>query len=182
MPLVVQTSANMAVTRTVIRPGLLPAPGTPLGAYLKIDSNDVVTVVIGPTEMGQGIMSGLAQLAAAELSVNWSQVQAEHSVTTAANVASYANPLFHAQVTGGSTSMRGWYAPMRQAAAQARVLLLQAAGKLYGGTWNLAPGGKVVKNGVYHTFGELVATAATLPPPGMRKGWPFSKGLAVISR
>jgi len=166
VPLVLQTSANMAVTRTVIRPGLLSAPGTPLGAYLKIDSNDVVTVVIGPTEMGQGIMSGLAQLAAAELSVNWSQVQAEHSVTTAANVASYANPLFHAQVTGGSTSMRGWYAPMRQAAAQARVLLLQAAGKLYGGTWNLAPGGKVVKNGVYHTFGELVATAATLPLPG----------------
>lgn len=176
VPLVMQAQVKVGA---VPKPGLLPAAGTPLGAYLKIDSNDVVTVVIGSTEMGQGIMSGMAQLAAAELGLNWSQIQAEHSVTTAANVASYGNPLFHAQVTGGSTSMRGWYAPMRQAAAQARALLLQAASKQYGGKWSLAPGGKVVQNGVHHTFGELVATAATLPSPGTQ---PLEDPLGFIGR
>lgn len=165
VPLVMHSSANLAVAGAGIKPGLLPAPGTPLGAYLKIDSNDVVTVIIGPTEMGQGILSGLAQLVAAELNLKWTQVQAEHSVTTAANVASFGNPLFGAQVTGGSTSMRGWYLPVRQAGAQARELLLKAATVQFGGTWNLVHGGKVEQNGVYHTFGELVATAATFALP-----------------
>ena len=166
VPLVMQASTNLSVSGAAIKPGLLPAPGTPLGAYLKIDSSNVVTIIIGSTEMGQGIMSGMAQLVAAELNLKWSQVRAEHSVTTAANVASYGNPLFGAQVTGGSTSMRGWYLPMRQAGAQARALLLKAATQLFGGTWNLAPGGMVEQNGVFHTFGELVAKAATFPLPG----------------
>ncbi len=165
VPLVMQSSANLAGSNAVADAGLVPAPGSPLGAYLKIDSNNLVTVITGSTEMGQGIMSGMAQLAAAELNLDWTKVRGEHSVTTAANVASFGNPLFGAQVTGGSTSMRGWYRPMRQAAAQARALLLTAASQLYGGTWTLASGGRVEQNGVFHTFAELVAKAATLPMP-----------------
>lgn len=161
VPVVAQAAGS-----TLVQNGVLPAAGTPLGAAIKIDTLNVVTIIIGPTEMGQGIMTGLAQLVAAELSLDWSKVQVEHSVTTAAGLPSYANPLFHAQVTGGSTSMRGWYLPMRQAAAQARALLLQAATKKFGGTWTLGTGGAVVQGNVAHAFAELVALAATLPNPG----------------
>ena len=162
VPLVTQSGSTPTTATTLMSNGMQPAAGSPLGAYLKIDTNNVVTVVIGPTEMGQGIMSGLAQLVAAELMLDWTKVEAEHSVTTASNVAAMGNPLFGAQVTGGSTSMRGWYLPMRQAAAQARYLLLQAAGQLFGGTWALASGGRVLQGSIYHNFGELVAKAATI--------------------
>ena len=162
VPLVTQNAATPSAAKPLVSNGMQPAAGAPLGAYLKIDTNNVVTVIIGSTEMGQGIMSGMAQLAAAELMLDWTKVEAEHSVTTASNVAAMGNPLFGAQVTGGSTSMRGWYLPMRQAAAQARYLLLQAAGQLFGGTWALASGGRVVQSGVYHNFSELVAKAATI--------------------
>lgn len=166
VPLVTQSGSTSSTLATLRPNGMQPAPGTPMGAYLKIDSNNITTIVIGPTEMGQGIMSGLAQLAAAELMLDWTKVQAEHSVTTAGNVASYANPLFFAQVTGGSTSMRGWYLPMRQAAAKARALLLQAATNQFGGSWTLASGSRVQQGSTYHNFSELVAVAATLPDPG----------------
>ena len=162
VPLVTQSGSTPTTASTLMSNGMQPAVGAPLGAYLKIDTNNVVTVIIGSTEMGQGILSGMAQLAAAELMLDWSKVEAEHSVTTASNVAAMGNPLFGAQVTGGSTSMRGWYLPMRQAAAQARYLLLQAAGQLYGGSWALASGGRVVQGSTYHNFSDLVAKAATI--------------------
>ena len=47
-----------------------------LGAYLKIDQSNNVTIAIGSTEMGQGILTGLSQLVAEELKLNWSQVSA----------------------------------------------------------------------------------------------------------
>ena len=99
---------------------------TALGAYIQIGSDGIVSVAIGATEMGQGILTGLSQLVAEELMVPWASVRAFHAPAAAA----YANPLFHAQLTGGSTSMRGWYTPLRQAAAVAREML-KTAGAAY---------------------------------------------------
>lgn len=139
--------------------------GAALGAYLQVDSANNVTLSIGSSEMGQGIMTGLAQLVAEELMLAWSQVAVVHALASAASPNPYANPLFQAQVTGGSTSMRGWYRPLRQAAAIARLMLLQAASNLYGGTWSLATGGQVTNGTATHPFSDIVAAAASLTPP-----------------
>lgn len=138
---------------------------TQLGAYLKIDANNIVTVVIGSTEMGQGIMTGLSQLVAEELMLSWSQVRAEHALASSANPNPFANPAFNMQLTGGSTTIRGWYTPLRTAAAIARQMLLTAASQLYGGTWQLKAGGQVTNGATSYPFSALVAKAATLTPP-----------------
>ena len=145
--------------------GVAPPTAVSLGAYLRIDTTDTITLLIGPTEMGQGIMTGLGQLVAEELMLDWSQVRVEHAIPATSGPNPYANPLFHAQVTGGSTSMRGWYLPLRRAAAIAAATLLAGAAKQYGGTWKLAQGGKVTNGTVTHLFSDIVATAAGLTPP-----------------
>ena len=142
----------------------IPGAG-PVGAYIKIDSSNNVTVVLGSTEMGQGILTGLAQLAAEELNLNWSQVRAEHAPATTAWPNPYGNPLFGWQLTGGSTSTRGWYAPLRQAAAIARDTLLAAAAKKYGGTWTLGQGGTMTNGAQTVNFSDVVKVAAKLTPP-----------------
>ena len=136
-----------------------------LGAYVQIGTDNSITVVIGSTEMGQGIMTGMAQLVAEELQVDWSQVHADHALASALWPNPYGNPIFGAQVTGGSTSMMGWYLPMRTAAAIVRDTLLAAAKKKYGGTWTLGQSGTVVSGATTHKFSDLLDVAATITPP-----------------
>lgn len=139
--------------------------GDQIGAYLRIDASNTVTVILGASEMGQGILTGLAQLVAEELNLDWAQVRAEHAPASIQWPNPYGNPLFGAQLTGGSTSTRGWYGPLRQAAAIARTLLRQAAHKQYGGTWALGQGGTLKQGTTRILFADVVATAATLPAP-----------------
>lgn len=160
IPFAVTLSGREAVAASA------PSQSAAIGAYLKIDSTNTVIISIGSTEMGQGILTGLAQLVAEELKLNWSQVKAVQADAFAGSPNPYANPLFNAQLTGGSTSMRGWYLPLRRAAAVARDMLLAAASQLYGGTWTLTTGGRVINGaGVIHNFSELASKAATLTPP-----------------
>lgn len=153
-----RTASTTTATATAVT-------ATQLGAYLKIDSQNNVWLYIGSSEMGQGIMTGLGQLVAEELQITWGQLRVQHALASAANPNPYANPLFHMQVTGGSTSTRGWYLPLRQAAAIARDTLIQAAVQIYGGSWSLASGGKVTNGATTYLFSDLVAKAATLTPP-----------------
>jgi isoquinoline 1-oxidoreductase beta subunit len=135
-----------------------------VGAYIKISSDGTVTVLIGSTEMGQGILSGLAQVVAEELMVDWSVVRSDHAPAGA----SYANPMFHAQLTGGSTSMRGWYAPLRKAAAAAREMLVTAGAGVLGQNVSAcrAENGKVwCGTSLSVPYSEIVAQAALLTPP-----------------
>ena len=141
-------------------------PGTgQIGAYIRIDTSNIVTVVLGSSEMGQGILTGLAQLVAEEMNLNWAQVRAEHAPASTLWPNPYGNPIFGAQLTGGSTSTRGWYGPLRLAAAIARDTLIAAAQAQYGGTWTLAAGGKLKSGTRTATFADVVQTAATLTPP-----------------
>lgn len=141
------------------------AGGGQLGAYIRIDSTNTVTVILGASEMGQGILTGLAQLVAEELNLNWEQVRAEHAPASTQWPNPYGNPLFGAQLTGGSTSTRGWYGPLRQAAAIARNQLRAAARKQLGGVWTLGYGGTLKQGSQRIQFADVVATAATLTPP-----------------
>src|SRR6185436_9257089 len=113
---------------------------------------------------GQGILSGLAQVAASELMIDWSRVRAQHARADQA----YANPLTHAQFTVGSTSMRGFYKAMRVAGAQVREMLQQAAANAWGVSFDsvAATGAGVMSDGGARnlTYGELAAAAAALNP------------------
>jgi isoquinoline 1-oxidoreductase beta subunit len=87
-----------------------------------------VTVVIDRAEMGQGVVTSLATLVAEELEVELSRVRTEFAPAGR----QYANPLIGSQITGGSTSVRGAWLPLRRAAAAAREALIAAAASQWG--------------------------------------------------
>ncbi|MEN6543839.1 molybdopterin cofactor-binding domain-containing protein [Parvibaculum sp.] len=136
---------------------------TKISAWIAIGTDESVTIQIGAQEMGQGIMSGLAQVAASELMVDWTKVQAQ--IAPANPI--YANPLFMAQMTGGSTSMRGFFQPMRVAGATVREMLKQAAANAWGVPVSscTADNGVVTSGANSMTYGQLAPAAALLTPP-----------------
>ena len=134
-------------------------------AFVRIAPDSTVTVLIKHLDKGQGIATGLTTVIAEELDADWSQMRSEFAP---ANAQLYGNALIGGlQVTGGSTSMANSWDQLRAAGALARAQLLAAAAK----TWGVPPAEITIDKGtVSHSsgksasFGELVATAATLPP------------------
>ncbi|HYT03771.1 MAG TPA: xanthine dehydrogenase family protein molybdopterin-binding subunit [Gemmatimonadales bacterium] len=140
-------------------------PFTP-NAFIRIDRDGRVTLIMHKVEMGQGTYTSMPMLLAEELEVDLRQVQLEHAPPDDAR---YAEPLFGVQETGGSTSVRGNWEPLRRAGAAARSLLVSAAAR----TWKVDPSScRAERGAVIHTptgrtltYGALVDTAATLPVP-----------------
>ena len=93
-------------------------------AFVRIDPDGKVTFTIPQVEMGQGIYTALSMILAEELDAPFEHVTA---VAAPPNDKLYANPLLGFQVTGGSTSVRAFWKPMRIAGATARAMLVQAA-------------------------------------------------------
>jgi isoquinoline 1-oxidoreductase subunit beta len=135
-------------------------------AFIRIDRQGVVTLVMPQVEMGQGIYTGLAMVLAEELDVGADQVVLEHAPP---NDKLYANPVFGLQATGGSTSMRAFWMPMRKAGAGARAVLVQAAARM----WNADVAGCRTEHGaVIHAasgkkiaYGELIDRTAGVSAP-----------------
>ena len=135
-------------------------------AFIRIDRQGRVTLVVHQVEMGQGTYTSLPMLLAEELEVDLAQVQVEPAPP---DDKLYANPLLGFQATGGSTSVRGAWEPLRRAGAAARSMLVSAACA----TWNVdsnscrAEKGEVihVPTGRKLNYGALVDKAATLPVP-----------------
>src|SRR5207244_3507484 len=96
-------------------------------AFIRIGTDGRVTLIMGQVEMGQGMYTAMPQLLAEELEVGLDQVRLEHAPPDEKR---YANPLFHFQATGGSTSVMGLYEPMRRAGATARTMLIAAAAEI----------------------------------------------------
>jgi len=94
-----------------------PTPGELASAYIRVGSDGTITFAFGGSEMGQGSMSGLAQILAEELGVDWGQFSV---------VQSPVHPIV-TYLTGGSSAVRGRYATLRNAGAAARELLVAAA-------------------------------------------------------
>lgn len=136
------------------------------GAFIRIDRKGLVTFVMPQVEMGQGIYTAQAMLLAEELEVTLDNVKLEHAPV---NEALFAHPILGRQMTGGSTSIRAFWMPLRTAGATARTLLIQAAAK----SWKVDPILCRAENGfVVHedgtrkrAYGELVDIAALLPLP-----------------
>jgi len=135
-------------------------------AFIRIDRQGRVTLVVHQVEMGQGTYTSLPMLLAEELEVDLAQVHLEHAPP---DDKLYANPLIGFQATGGSNSVRGAWEPLRRAGATARSMLMSAACA----TWNVdsnscrAEKGEVihVPTGRKLNYGALVDKAATLPVP-----------------
>jgi isoquinoline 1-oxidoreductase beta subunit len=139
-------------------------------AFVRVGSDNTVTVIAKHLEMGQGTNTGLATLVAEELDADWSQIRVEGSSVDARR---YGNKLLGGQGTGGSTSISSSYDVMREAGAKARAVLVDAAAK----QWNVPAAEITVSKGVVThaaskksaTFGELVGVASQLPVPATVK-------------
>lgn len=143
---------------------------TPAGlardAFIRIDRMGVVTLVVHKVEMGQGTFTSMPMLLAEELGADLSKVKLEQAP---ANNELYADPLLGGQVTGGSTSVRGAWKPLREAGAMVRSVLVAAAAQ----QWNVdADELQVVAGTVRHGdsgrsahFGELVDAASKMDLP-----------------
>jgi len=137
----------------------------PLNAWLKIGTDDSVTIIVSQAEMGQGIRTTLPAVLAEELGADWSRVRLEDSPTDPA----YRNPRLNWQFTGNSESTPSFFELMRQMGASAREMLITAAAQ----KWNVNPatcragGGKVLHKNSRRTvrFGDLVEAAAKVTPP-----------------
>ncbi len=135
-----------------------------LNAFIGIGTDDVVTILVNKSEMGQGVYTSLPMLIGEELECDWSKVRVE-----AAPVDSiYNHTVFGIQMTGGSTSVSSEWERMRKIGAIAREMLVAAAA----GTWKVertscrAEKGRVTHpSGKMLTYGQLAQKAATMPVP-----------------
>ncbi len=136
-------------------------------AFVRIGTDDSVTVIAKHLEMGQGTYTGLATLVAEELDAAWSQVKVEGATADAQRY----NNLFWGPVqgTGGSTAIANSFDQMRKAGAAARAMLVSAAAK----RWGVPEESITVRDGVLMhgasqrqaRFGELAEAAAGEPVP-----------------
>ena len=137
---------------------------SPFDAWVRITPDNRVTLVLGKSEMGQGVYTSLPMILAEELCVDWKQVQVEQAPT---------NPKVYDLGTGGSGSVAGSWLPLRQAGAAAREMLIEAAAKKWevGRDTCKAKDGFVVHGHPERTFryGQLVADAAKLEIPDLHK-------------
>ena len=135
-------------------------------AFIRIGQDGSVTLTIPQVEMGQGTFTSCPMLLAEELEVELSQVQVAQAPPSDKL---YGNRLVGFQVTGGSTSIRAFYQPLRQAGATARTMLIAAAADTWGvdASTCRAEKGEVthVPTGRKRTYGALADKAATLQPP-----------------
>ena len=135
----------------------------PLNAWVRITADNHITLILGKSEMGQGVMTALPMILAEELCVDWKQVGIEQAPT---------NPKIYDHGTGGSGSVASSWLPLRQAGAAAREMLIAAAAA----RWNVNRDTCVAQDGgVLHgarknflTYGELVADASKLPVPDLK--------------
>jgi len=141
------------------------AGGLKPNAWLMVGGDESVTIRVNHTEMGQGIATALAMIVAEELEADWERVRFE--IAPAESV--YKNPAFGAQMTGGSTSVRTSFEPLRRAGAQARQMLVAAAARAWGVDESAcrARKGRVIHeaSGRSLSYGRLAPEAAKLPPP-----------------
>jgi isoquinoline 1-oxidoreductase beta subunit len=143
------------------KPPALP----PANAFLRIGSDESVTVLLAHSEMGQGIWTTLPMLINEELDADWGRFHVEHAPAAAA----YHHTVFPIQMTGGSTTTWSEFDRYRQVGAVTRALLIAAAAA----QWGVAPGECRTAKGFVlcdpgarkASYGSLAAAAAKLPQP-----------------
>ncbi|MGB7207496.1 MAG: xanthine dehydrogenase family protein molybdopterin-binding subunit [Pyrinomonadaceae bacterium] len=153
-------------TRAEERLGLPVEPAADFqpNAFIKIGRDGKVTVVVGQVEMGQGVLTSLPMIVADELEVDWANVSYESAPADKA----FINPMMGMQGTGGSSSVKAFFDPLRKSAAAVREMLVAAAAQ----GWNVSPDTCKAESGkVIHTetkrvaaYGDLLEAAAKFTP------------------
>ncbi len=145
-------------------PTSIPAPEVPdtiqPSVFVKIGEDNIVTITIHRSEMGQGVRTALAMILAEELDADWKNVRVEQA---------NADNAYGDQMTGGSVSVSTSYNTLRRAGAVARDLMVTAAAQ----TWGIDKAKCSTEKGmVIHpaageqlSYGQLVPVAAALPVP-----------------
>lgn len=151
-----------------VLPGASRASAAPTNfrpnGFIRITPDNRVTIIVSMAEMGQGVLTALPQLVAEELEADWRQIGFEQAPVDAF----YNNPIFNMQGTGGSTSVRAFWEPLRRAGASAREMLITAAAdtwKVDRASCHARDGAVVHASGKRLTYGELAAAAAHVTPP-----------------
>lgn len=140
--------------------------GPEVTAWVVIKPDDTTVIRIARSEMGQGTLTGLAQLVAEELECDWKKVTTEQ-ITPAQNLA--RKRIWRDMSTGGSRGIRGSEDYVRRGGAAARMMLLQAAAN----EWQVPVSELTVANGVIThkasgrstSYGKVAAAASQLTPP-----------------
>lgn len=133
-------------------------------AWVHIADDNTITILSSHSEMGQGVHTAMPMLVAEELNVEMSQIR----VVDAPPGAAYVNALLGAQITGGSTSVRGGWEKLRIAGAQVREMLITAAAL----QWDVDPdlikadkGMLIGPKGKKATYGYFAEAASRLSVP-----------------
>jgi isoquinoline 1-oxidoreductase subunit beta len=132
-------------------------------AFLRIGSDESVTVLLAHSEMGQGTWTTLPMLVNEELDADWGRFRVEHAPAAPA----YHSTVFPIQMTGGSTTTWSEFDRYRQVGAVTRGLLVAAAAA----RWGVSPdacrtaNGWVLSGERRASYGALAEAAAKLPPP-----------------
>jgi isoquinoline 1-oxidoreductase beta subunit len=134
-------------------------------AYVRIGTDESVTVIASHSEMGQGVYTSLPMLLNEELEADWSKILVEAAPVDKV----YNHPIFGMQMTGGSTTSPAEWEHYRKMGAIARTMLVAAAAQ----EWKVDPASCHVENGVVihaasgrrATYGSLANAAAQLPAP-----------------
>jgi isoquinoline 1-oxidoreductase subunit beta len=142
------------------------ALGTEVNIWVAVKPDDTCVIRIARSEMGQGTITGLAQLVAEELECDWSKVTTEQ-ITPGRNLAS--KRAWGEMGTGGSRGIRTSQDYVRRGGAAARMMLLQAAAD----AWKVPVGEVTVADGIIThaatqrttSYGKVAAAAAKLTPP-----------------
>ncbi len=139
--------------------------GAELGLWIRIAPDGTITLIAPSSEMGQGVNTSLSMILAEELEADWQSIKTE----TAPVNSDYKNPEQPMQLTGGSSSIKGFWEPLREVGAAAREMLITAAAQ----KWGVSVGACKAQSGyIIHQnssrklgYGELVEAAGKLEVP-----------------
>ena len=135
-----------------------------IATWLQLDLEGNVHLWIPASEMGQGSLPSLAQILADEMEADYDRIRAQ----SAPNGSAYTNPIFGMQATGGSTSVRAWWNPLREIGATVRTMMIEAGAQKMGVAASTcrADNHRVVhSSGRSVDYAELVSIAAGLEVP-----------------
>lgn len=154
-----------------------PAASGKLNAFVRIGSDDSVTLTIHRAELGQGSVTSLSMLLAEELECDWSKIRTEFAPVDPKNYGVFGSPTL--QGVFGSLSIRSSYDPLRKAGATAREMLVTAAAQQWGVDKSQC---RAENNFVINTatnarlsYGSLADAAAKVAPPKNAALKDFSK-------
>ncbi len=155
--------ASAGLVLGFVQPGCRRTKGassvaSPLGPFVSVETDGMVTIWVAKTEMGQGVRTALSMIVAEELDADWKRVRVRQALL---------DPKYGSQDTGGSGAVRDSWMPLRRAGAAARMMLVSAAAARLGApAADCAVSQGVIRYGSRTIgFGDVAAAAAKLPAP-----------------